>query len=143
MRITVRTALEILSAVAQLDSYADGGDKRIPYKYDGATRLALAGLRRRLRAVQEDYTEARNNLIMELSNGTGELPTVPTNGADREERARAIAQHVALAVREREMLAAEVELELEPLTAAALKLDDNPIPPGVLDMLGPMLEIPP
>jgi hypothetical protein len=141
MRVSVKTALEMFAAIQQLDSYPDG-DKSLPCKYDGATRIALAGARRRLRAIQEDFMEARNAALMEVTDGAGELPAM-SNGQyrDPEERRKAVALHVAFAVRERELLLATVELELEVLPVAKLNLEENLISAGTLELLGGLVEM--
>lgn len=125
MKLTVKAALEMLQAVQQLDSYINGADKPTLYKYTGDTRLQIAIARRKLRAVQEDYIDARNGALLELSGGSGELP----------------ANHIEFAKREREILKAVVELELDPLPVGKLQLEDNPIPPSVLDMLGDLISL--
>jgi hypothetical protein len=120
MKLTVKAALEMLQAMQALDSYQNGADKPTLYKYDGDTRLRIAIARRKLRAIQDDYIDARNAVLLELSGGTGELP----------------ANNVEFAKRDREMQKAEVEVDIDPLPVDKFKLEENPIPSGVLDMLG-------
>jgi hypothetical protein len=120
MKLTVKAALEMLQAMQALDSYQNGADKPTLYKYDGDTRLRIAIARRKLRAIQDDYIDARNAVLMELSDGKGELP----------------AGHLEFAKRDREMQKAEVEIDVDPLPVGKFRLEDNPIPSGVLDMLG-------
>jgi hypothetical protein len=134
MKITVKEALEMLQAISQLDSYQNGGDKPTLYVYGGDTRLRIAIARRKLRALSEDYTQARNNLLLEITEGTGELPPP---GNDR----RLAKKHLEFMQREKELLEAEVEIDIEPLPSAAFKLDENPIPPSVLDMLGSFIGV--
>src|SRR5262245_38207759 len=127
----------MLNAIGQLDSYQNGGEKPTLYRYGGDTRLQIAIARRKLRAISEDFTDARNQLLMEVTDGVGELLVPP---ADGEERRKVMRQHMEFNRREREMLDAEIELDIKPLTVEALKLDDNPIPAGVLDMLGEYID---
>jgi|SRR6185369_6666612 len=137
----VKTALEILTGLAELDGYLNGsGDRKTPYKFDGATRLAIARARRTLRLVQEDYVDARNAALVELTDGTGELPSM--TGAFESAIARDMvrAQHLKFAAKDRDLLNAELQVELGVIAVPALALDDNPIPPSVLDMIGPMLK---
>jgi hypothetical protein len=137
----VRTAIEILTGLAELDGYLNGsGDRRTPYKFDGPTRLTIARARRQLRQAQEDYVEARNAALVELTDGIGELPPMTGPFESAAERGTIRAKHMAFAVKDRELLNAELTLELGAIGVAELKLEDNPIPPSVLDMLGPMLE---
>jgi hypothetical protein len=138
----VKTALEMLNGLAELDGYFNGaGDRRTPYKLDGDTRLKIARARRVLRQVQEDYIEARNAALLEITDGLGELPSPAGPFENLAARATVRAQHLAFAARDRELLAGELNgIELGAVSVTALKLDENPIPPSVLDMLGPFLE---
>jgi len=132
MKISVQEAINMLQAVGQLDSYKDG-EKVLLYKYDARTRLILAGIRRKLRVVQEDYTEARNKLIDEVSEGKG-IP--PINGD-----LTTLVMHNKFARGDICLLKSEIDLDIEPMEADVLKLDENPIPAGVLDGLGSLLKI--
>ena len=105
MKLTVKDALEMLQAIAQLDGYQNGGTQSTPYKYSGDTRLKIAIARRKLRAIQEDFLTAR-----EQYNNDPE--------------------------HDKEALAAVIEVDIEPLPSEKFNLDDNPIPPMVLDLLG-------
>ncbi len=140
MKITVKAALEMAQAVGALDGYQNGGPALTPYKYDGATRLAIAAARRKLRTIAEDYAAARNALLLEVSKGTGELPQINSAMAP-EQRHSVIALHVEFDRRDKELQAAEVELDIAQLPAEKLNLDDNPIPPTVLDMLGEFIAL--
>jgi hypothetical protein len=138
LKITVKEALEMLNAIRQLDSYQNGADKPTLYRYGGDTRLKIAIASRKLRAVSEDYGEARNKLLLEITNGTGELPAV--NGAAiLEDRRAAVQKHLEFNAAEKSLLQSEIEINIEPLPVEAFKLDENPIPAGVLDMLGPFI----
>jgi len=125
MKITVREALEMLAAVGKLD-----GHENVLYKYDASTRLTLAKVRRELRTVSDDYTEARNKLISSI-NPDG-IP--PLNG-------HSMAMHAAFNKGEGELFKSEIEVNIEPLDVEKLKLDDNPIPAGVLEGLGSLLKL--
>lgn len=139
MKISVRSALEMLQAMSLLDSYQDGADKPSLYKYSGNTRLRIAIARRKLRAVQEDYNEARNKALLEISDGAGELPSPA--GLEGTERKQLLLLHRKFAERERELLAAQVDVAIDPLTAEMLNLDENPIPAAVIDMLGDFIVV--
>lgn len=139
MKITVKAALEMLQAIGQLDSYQNGADKPSLYKYAGDTRLQIAIARRKLRAIQEDYTDARNAMLLELTDGAGDLPPID-NLMDAAERKAALALHIEYNKRERELQRAEVDLDIEPLPVEKFALDDNPIPATVLDMLGDFID---
>lgn len=125
MKVTVREALEMQAAVARLD-----GHENVLYKYDASTRLILAKVRRELRAVGEDYNEARNKLITAI-NPDG-IP--PLNG-------HTMPQHIEFNKGEAELLKSEIEVSFEPIEVEKLKLDDNPIPAGVLEGLGSFLKL--
>src|SRR4029453_13582056 len=127
MKLTVKSALEMFNAIGQLDSYHNGTDKPTLYKYSGDIRLKIAMVRRKLRAIQEDYAEERNQLIVDMSNGTGGIAMGP--------------QSIEFSKRDREMLDAEVDVDIQSIPVDALKLDENPIPPSVLDMLGDFIEV--
>jgi len=115
MKLTLKEALEIFQAIGNLDGYQNGSDKLTLYKYPGDVRLKIAIARRKLRAVQEDFLDTRNGLIDKMS---GDELTKTLN----------------------EMLKGEVEVDIEPLPVASFNLDDNPIPPSVLDMLGSFMK---
>jgi hypothetical protein len=126
LKLTVKAALEMLQAIGQLDSYHNGSDKPTLYKYSGDIRLKIAMVRRKLRAIQEDYADTRNQLIVDMSKGTGGIPIGP--------------QSIEFAKRDREMLDAEVDVDIQSIPVEALNLDENPIPPSVLDLLGDFVE---
>jgi hypothetical protein len=127
MKVQVREAMDMLQAITKLD-----GPEGTPYKYDAATRIALARTKRELRAVSEDFVEARNKLIEEIN--PGGIP--PLNGSES-----SMAMHVAFNKRELELIKVEVELNAEPLDVEKLKLDENAIPAGVLEGLGSFLKL--
>lgn len=129
MKLTVRAAIEMLQAMGQLDSYQNGADKPTLYSYSGDTRLQIAMARRKLRTIQEDYTEARNALLTEITDGKGEL-----SPEDREKMAWFLKG-------DKELLLAEIDLDIKPVPLACFKLDDNPIPAAVLDMLGDFIDL--
>ena|SRR5262245_39048083 len=113
MKITLKEALEILQAIDQLDGYHNGSDKLTFYKYPGDVRLKIAITRRKLRAIQEDFVEARNKALEQA-------------GDNKTEFANTI----------NDMLKDQVEVDIEPLPSEKFNLDENPIPPSVLDLLG-------
>src|SRR5262245_708067 len=113
MKLTLKEALEILQAITQLDGYHNGSDKLTFYKYPGDIRLKIAIARRKFRAIEDDFAETRNGLIDKV-------------GQNRDEFTKAM----------NEMLKAEVEVDIEPLPVEKFNLEENPIPPSVLDLLG-------
>lgn len=117
MKLTVKEALEMLQAIIQLDGYQNGSEKMTFYKYPGDVRLKIAIARRKLRAVEEDFGETRNGLIERV-------------GKDQNEFTKQL----------NAMLKAEVEVDIEPLPIDKFNLDENPIPPSVLDMLGSFMQ---
>lgn len=142
MKLTLKAALEMYQAVQALDQpYQNGAEKQERYKYDGETRLHLAIARRKLREIHEDYLEARNKLLMEVTQGSGDLPDVRGPWENGSDRVNAVRMHVTFNERERSMLKAPIELDIKPLPSKAFKLDENPIPVAVLDLLGDMLQM--
>jgi hypothetical protein len=139
MKVTVKTALEMLQAIGQLDGYQNGSDKLTFYKYKGDIRLKIALARRKLRQTQEDYQDARNALLMEVTKGKGELPAIEM--VRPSERAELIKQVVAFNKGNDELLRSTVDLDIDALPVEAFNLDENPIPPTVLDMLGDFIAI--
>lgn len=134
MKVTVKAALEMLAAIGQLDGYQNGGDKLTFYKYKGDVRLKIAMARRRLRQAQDDYQDARNQLLMQVTDGKGELPAIET--VRPSERAELMKQVVAFNKGNDDLLKSTIELDFDALPVEAFNLDENPIPPTVLDMLG-------
>jgi len=135
LKITIKAALEMLQAIGQLDGYQNGTDKLTLYKYPGDVRLKIAMARRKLRAVEEDYREARNQMIMELTDGIGALPALGPQSTKED-----LAKSFEFSRRDREMLKEEVSLDIDAIPAASFNLDENPIPPTVLDLLGDFIE---
>jgi hypothetical protein len=136
VKITVREVLEMLHALGQLDSYQNGAEKPTLYRYGGDVRLKIAMARRKLRAVQEDYQEARNQMIMEVTDGIGALPALGPQSTKDD-----FAKNLEFSNRERDMLKAEIEVDIEPVPLAGFNLDENPIPPTVLDFLGDFIGV--
>lgn len=139
MKLKMKHALEMAYALGQLDSHGDG-EARTLYKFDGPTRLLLARARRRLREIEEDYRTARNALLLEVTEGTGELPVLNGHFANPEDRRKAVTVNMAFVDADRKLLEAETELDIRPVSAAQLNLDANPIPVTVLDLMGALLE---
>lgn len=142
MKMTLKQGLEMYSAIQALDQGYKDGEKQEQFKYDGATRLRLAMARRRLRELYEDYIESRNKLLMEITAGIGELPGLDKPSENGIDRADAVQQHIKFAQAERKMLVADIEIDINPITSENLDLDNNPIPVGVLDLLGDLVTVP-
>ena len=78
--------------------------------------------------------------LVELTDGTGELPSMTGQFESAIARDMVRAQHLKFAAKDRELLNAELQVELGVIAVPALALDDNPIPPSVLDLIEPMLK---
>jgi hypothetical protein len=142
MKMTLKQGLEMYSAIQALDQgYKGDADATLPFKYDGATRLKLAMARRRLRELYEDYVDSRNKLLMDITQGVGELPGLDKPLPNGQDRADAVQQHIRFAQAERKMLVANIEIDINPISSASLDLDNNPIPVAVLDLLGDLVQM--
>lgn len=133
IKLPLTTILNIHGALSQLDGYErvidDGGKPRIikePYRF-GEAVFALAKLRRVVREHVQDYTEARDNLIREISGGV----QIDEENVDQLNR---------FTESTGKLLKREVDIELVKLTRAELNLTKNPIPPSVIDALLDVIE---
>lgn len=105
------------------DQIVEGKVVRIPFTL-GTTNLKIARNQNRLTPLVESFNAARNKLIMELSNGTGQLK--PSDDP-------AVLRRFAEA--QQEWAAVEEEVDLLSFTEAELNLEINPISPNVLAVL--------
>ncbi len=127
MKVTVNTAHKLVNALLALDgrqkAVKNGDSESIivePYKL-GPARLAIAKNTSRLRAVLTDFEKARDGLIKEISNGGDSIdPAKDPDGFKR----------FNLAVRD--MLSDESDVDIVPIEASKLNLDQNDIPPAVI-----------
>lgn len=141
MKMTLKQALEMYGAIQTLDQGYKDGEKQEQFKYDGATRIKLAMARRRLRELYEDYVDSRNKLLMDITNGIGELPGLDKPLENGMDRADAVQQHIKFAQAERKMLLADIEIDINAIPAASFDLDNNPIPVAVIDLLGDLMQM--
>lgn len=141
MKMTLKQALEMYGAIQTLDQGYKDGEKTEQFKYDGATRIKLAMARRRLRELYEDYVDSRNKLLMDITNGVGELPGLDKPLENGMDRAGAVQQHIQFAQAERKMLLADIEIDINAIPAASFDLDNNPIPVAVIDLLGDLMQM--
>ncbi|MBI5112863.1 MAG: hypothetical protein HZA68_12920 [Rhodovulum sp.] len=133
--ITTREAIALADAIQALD-----GRSRVvrrnnedhvtvePYRFGGDLLLALAINRQRCRLIAEAHVHARNALVTRLAGGASIIPADHPAAADF---------HAEMS----RMLGERHEIDLRRVPVAALRLDENPIPPAVLEALLPMLEI--
>lgn len=137
IKITVKTANEVYTALQNVDVYTqiikDENEKdktvSLPYKFSGKARWNMTKALNKLKAVNEDFVKARDNLIKEASNGAGIIE--PSNQAAVRE----------VTTKLEEILQEEVELSgVLKIKISDLNLDENPIPVAVLSLLTPILE---
>lgn len=127
MKVTINTAHRLVNALLALDgrqrAVKNGEAETViiePYKL-GVARLAIARNVSRLRAVLADFEKARDGLIREISNGGDSIdPKANPDGFKK------------FTISVNEMLGQEAEVDLEPLKASQLKLDENDINPAIL-----------
>jgi len=114
MQLKIKDAIQLYSSLQRLDTYQNDG-KEIPFTL-GAIRLDIARNMSALKPAVEAYEKARNDLIKQLSNGTGTL------GADTDPAAlKQFGEEVE------KMLERSDEFKLFAIKQADLKLDINPI----------------
>lgn len=132
MKITAKRAISALSAVNALNGkevvVGSGQAQRVvttPFKF-GSTVHTIAKLRAALRPIAEAHNEAQTALMKEVLGPDGVMD--PSNM----EQVRLINSKEADF---KKMHEDETELSVTPLKISQLKLDENDIPPWVLDAL--------
>lgn len=101
-----------------------------PYKLGSDISLKLAINAGKLRATEEAYRAARNQMIRQLSDGTATPGSIQPGSTEA----------AALVEQDEAALSMEVNLPLHRIDLAALKLDDNPGLQAVLEPLFPILK---
>jgi hypothetical protein len=128
-RLTVEQVVNISKGLAQLDCLKDvTGDKEVchPYKFSGATVLAIANDLAKTRAVLQVYQDAHNRLLATLRDATGKLP--PNREIEFVQEDRKIADSPA-------------NIELNHIKWAELKVGtENQIPPSVIALIQPIID---
>lgn len=126
---TVEQALNISGGLDQLGSYEtvdkDGKPTKVYYKFSGDLRILIAVNIDIGRSVQSRYQTARNALIMQLSDGTGNVP---------------IDKSAVLSAELYKLMNAPSRAGFERIKAADLKLDENAIPAPVLSLIVPIID---
>ena len=136
LRLTVEQALDLLAGLTALDGHEElvGEGKQqqkivVPYTLGGPLRQAIFHDITATKPVAADFQNARNAVVIELSKGAGKLdPGSP--------------ESAKLALQTQAMMAQPVDLKLDRIKLADLKLDSNPIPGTVLAQLAPILDEP-
>ncbi len=101
----------------------------VPYKFGGKVRWNIAKNLSILKRHNEDFSKARDGLILELSDGTGSI--------DQEDGALISQLNAKL----QELLAETTEVTgLLTLTLDDLNLDTNPVPGSVLAVLSALVK---
>lgn len=137
MKLTNEQAINLFSALNGLDGYdrvvnGSGTEQvvREIYRFGGTVRLAVAKNINALKPTVDAFTEARNSLIKEISNGAGHFNTV-TNPE----------MATKLLIEEKIIMEAETDnINLVTISVADLRLDENPIPSSRLAFLSPILQ---
>ena len=127
--LTVAQALNVFSGLSQLTSYdstdKDGKPVKVYYKFSPDLRILIAVNIDIGRAVQTRFQTAQNDLVMQISGGTGKV--LEDNVGQFNVEVSKFMQAKALASFHR-------------IKAADLKLDDNQIPGPVLSLIVPILD---
>jgi hypothetical protein len=132
MKITVTQAIGIFHALSSLSTYErivkQGGVEavaRAPYQFSATTRLSMAHNIEILRVCERVYVAARNGLVQQLSENGNEV---------------AKARMPEFADENDKLLGESIEVDLRSFDANDLRLDENPIDPGTLAALLPIIE---
>lgn len=137
MKLSLEQVLELniglhaISAGYQRIVRHNGEDRPVPQPFDlhSRTRVLIAFNINKLKPHVKAYTSARNEMVMAISKGTGEIKDDDHAGTAEFSRQDAEAQK------------AEVEASLSMIRESDLKLDDNKAISGaVLAQLAPIVE---
>lgn len=135
MKLTVEQATGVYGALQNLDgrerAVGNKDNERIimePYKL-GALRLTIAKNCTALKNALSPYEKARNDFIVEKSGGTGTI-----DPKDNKEAAAAVLEQT------QKWLAEEIDVKIEKLSYADLKVEENNIPISVLADLAPIIK---
>lgn len=127
--LTVEQALNVAGGLAQLTSYdstdKEGKPTKVFYKLSSDLRILIAVNIDVGRSVQTRFQTAQNDLVMQLSGGTGKVPDEKTGQFN---------------VEIGKMMQAKALAGFYRIKAADLKLDENPIPGPVLSLIVPILD---
>jgi hypothetical protein len=138
LKMTVKTANEVYAALQNVDTYPhllkgeDGKEKvvNLPYKLSGKARWNFTKATNRLRAHDADFTKNRDDIIKEVSGGTGIIQQTDT--VKMQELTRKVEELLAQEVDTSGILRVSVkDLNLGP---------ESPIPVAVLSLLTPILD---
>ncbi len=101
----------------------------VPYKFGGKVRWNIAKNLSILKRHNEDFTKARDGLILELSNGKGTIDETDKDAI------------TAANTKVQELLATDVEVSgLLGLALDDLNLEANPIPGSIVALLMPLIK---
>ncbi len=123
VKITYLEALNALAALNRLDGYKDG-DQTKPYRFAPQALISIAKGIRSLKGVAEDYETARVALAKQFN-------PQPKEGDE---------SYPLFVEAINKLLSEEVEIEVSRVKLSSLKLDDNPVPPGLLAQIFPLVE---
>lgn len=127
--LTVEQALNVAAGLAQLASYdtvdKDGKPSKVYYKFSADLRILIAVNIDVGRAIQTRFQNASNDLIMQLSDGSGTLP---------DEKKGAFNVEIA------KLMQAQSRAGYTRIKLADLKLDENQVPAPVLSLIIPILD---
>lgn len=122
MQLKIREVINLHAALQKLDTYQNDG-KEFPFTL-GAIRLDIARNIRVLNPSVEAYNKARNDLLKQITNGTGMLaPDAPAESRSQ------FAEEIE------KMMESSDDFKLYTIKQADLKLDINPINSTVLAIM--------
>lgn len=132
MKFPIQNLIYLFDGLSSLDGYfkliQEGTQEKsikVNYKLSGKFRVLVGRNLNNLKTQIEIYQKARNDLIMEFSNNTGEVKG-ESIGVFQKENTK--------------MLEEEIEIKLIKFKLEQLDLDNNPIPPSVISNLYLLLE---
>lgn len=155
--ITIQDALQYLSGLNQLNSYArviksgEGAETvvQVPFSFSAEALLAIAINTSRLTTTQKDYQDASGKLFRSISGGASEMkpptPFKPDDGPDAEAKYQSeMAAHQMRIAKfqegEQDLRKSKVSVEIRPIPIAGLRLGENPIQPTVLAAVEPLID---
>lgn len=139
VKLSIEKADRALAALSKLDTYdkidREGKGVKVSFEFSGKTRLKIAKDIGVLGDVIKKFGVARNGLIkQELG-----LDVLPAPGSDELKKLMVGAEFTKLTHEVEDLMKEEQVIDVEFLSEAELKLDVNPISPGDIAGMRPLI----
>jgi hypothetical protein len=144
IEMTMRQMTNAWTALQSIQKYPkvvrEGGQERaerVHCKFSPATRKLIRRQFKSMRPLIEDYNDDREDAIADVTGGLAAIPALNERSTQDEQR-EVLQMARKLSKQLRSILDAKHQIDVEPLSEADLRLDENPITGEDLDLLGPL-----